>query len=35
MAEFLDTAAPEKLDAACLERHIPAPFFVSATGPAP
>lgn len=35
MAEFLDAAAPEKLDAACLERHIPAPFFVSATGPAP
>ena len=35
MAEFLDEAAPEKLDAACLERHIPAPFFVSATGPAP
>jgi pimeloyl-ACP methyl ester carboxylesterase len=35
MAEFLDTAAPSMLDAACLERHIPAPFFVSMTGPAP
>jgi pimeloyl-ACP methyl ester carboxylesterase len=35
MAEFLDAPAPEKLDAACLERHIPAPFFVSMTGPAP
>jgi pimeloyl-ACP methyl ester carboxylesterase len=35
MAEFLDAAAPEKLDAACLERHRPAPFFVSMTGPAP
>jgi pimeloyl-ACP methyl ester carboxylesterase len=35
MAEFLDAAAPETLDAACLERHSPAPFFVSVTGPAP
>ncbi|HEV7612057.1 MAG TPA: alpha/beta hydrolase [Steroidobacteraceae bacterium] len=35
MAEFLDTAAPEKLDAACLEGHRAAPFFVSMTGPAP
>jgi pimeloyl-ACP methyl ester carboxylesterase len=35
MAEFLDSAAPDKLDAACLERHTPAPFFVSMTGPAP
>jgi pimeloyl-ACP methyl ester carboxylesterase len=35
MAEFLDAAAPETLDAACLERHSPAPFFVSGTGPAP
>jgi pimeloyl-ACP methyl ester carboxylesterase len=35
MAEFLDTAAPEKLDAACLEQHAPAPFFISMTGPAP
>ena len=35
MAEFLQTAAPERLDASCLERHVPAPFFVSMTGPAP
>jgi pimeloyl-ACP methyl ester carboxylesterase len=35
MAEFLDAASPEMLDAACLERHIPAPFFVNMTGPAP
>ena len=35
MAEFLDTAAPEKLDAACLEQQKPAPFFISMTGPAP
>jgi hypothetical protein len=35
MAEFLDTAAPATLDATCLARHSPAPFFVSMTGPAP
>jgi pimeloyl-ACP methyl ester carboxylesterase len=35
MAEFLDAATPEKLDAGCLKRHHPAPFFVSMTGPAP
>jgi pimeloyl-ACP methyl ester carboxylesterase len=35
MAEFLATAAPEKLDASCLERHMSAPFFVNMTGPAP
>jgi pimeloyl-ACP methyl ester carboxylesterase len=35
MAEFLDAASPETLDATCLERHIPAPFFISMTGPAP
>jgi pimeloyl-ACP methyl ester carboxylesterase len=35
MAEFLDAAAPTMLDATCLERHSPAPFFVSMTGPAP
>jgi pimeloyl-ACP methyl ester carboxylesterase len=35
MAEFLDIAAPDKLDARCLEGHTPAPFFVSTTGPAP
>jgi pimeloyl-ACP methyl ester carboxylesterase len=35
IAEFLDSAAPEHLDAACLERHASAPFFVNTTGPAP
>jgi pimeloyl-ACP methyl ester carboxylesterase len=35
MAEFLDSAAPEKLDATCLEQQTPAAFFISMTGPAP
>ena len=35
MAEFLDSASPAGLDATCLQRHDPAPFFVSMTGPAP
>jgi pimeloyl-ACP methyl ester carboxylesterase len=35
MAEFLQDAAPEKLDATCLEQHRPAAFFVSMTGPSP
>jgi pimeloyl-ACP methyl ester carboxylesterase len=35
MADFLDSAAPDKLDASCLEEHVPAPFFISMTGPAP
>jgi pimeloyl-ACP methyl ester carboxylesterase len=35
MADFLDSAAPERLDASCLDSHRPAPFFVSSTGPAP
>jgi len=35
MAEFLDSAAPDKLDATCLEQHTPEPFFLSMTGPAP
>lgn len=35
MAEFLDSPDPAALDAACLERHHPAPFFVGLTGPAP
>ena len=35
MAEFLDSATPAALDATCLQRHRPAPFFVSMTGPAP
>ena len=34
-ADFLDTAAPDKLDAGCLERHTPEPFFLSMTGPSP
>jgi pimeloyl-ACP methyl ester carboxylesterase len=34
-ADFLDNAAPDKLDAACLDRHTPEPFFLSMTGPAP
>jgi pimeloyl-ACP methyl ester carboxylesterase len=35
MAEFLNTAAPEELDAECLQRHLVMPFFVNSTGPAP
>ena len=35
MADFLDTAVAGKLDASCLARHHPAPFFVGLTGPAP
>jgi pimeloyl-ACP methyl ester carboxylesterase len=35
MADFLDSAAPDKLDATCLEQHTPEPFFLSMTGPAP
>jgi pimeloyl-ACP methyl ester carboxylesterase len=35
LAEFLDTADPKGLDASCLERQRPAPFFVGLTGPAP
>jgi pimeloyl-ACP methyl ester carboxylesterase len=35
MADFLDSASPESLDASCLERHRSAPFFVNTTGPAP
>ncbi len=35
MAEFLDTASPATLDAACLNRRISAPFFVNMTGPSP
>ncbi len=35
MAEFLDTQETESLDASCLDRHHPAPFFVGPTGPAP
>lgn len=35
MAAFLETADPLTLDATCLERHHPTPFFVGLTGPAP
>jgi len=35
MADFLDDANPQTLDATCLGSHQPAPFFVSSTGPAP
>jgi pimeloyl-ACP methyl ester carboxylesterase len=34
-AEFLDAAAPDKLDASCLKEHASEPFFISMTGPAP
>ena len=35
MADFLDLPDPSRLDAACLERHRPAAFFVRTSGPAP
>jgi pimeloyl-ACP methyl ester carboxylesterase len=35
MAAFLDSPQPEKLDVTCLKDHIPAPFFISMTGPSP
>jgi pimeloyl-ACP methyl ester carboxylesterase len=35
IAEFLDAPDARALDVSCLERHRAAPFFVSATGPAP
>ncbi len=35
MAQFLDSGDPRSLDASCLDRHRPAPFFVGLTGPAP
>ncbi len=34
-ADFLDNPAPAHLDAGCLDRHTPEPFFLSMTGPAP
>jgi pimeloyl-ACP methyl ester carboxylesterase len=34
-ADFLDNPLPDKLDASCLDRHAPQPFFLSMTGPAP
>ncbi|HTV98452.1 MAG TPA: alpha/beta hydrolase [Steroidobacteraceae bacterium] len=35
MAAFLESADPQALDAACLQRQRPAPFFTAMTGPAP
>jgi len=35
MAEFLDGADLQSLDASCLDAHRPAPFFVGFSGPAP
>jgi pimeloyl-ACP methyl ester carboxylesterase len=35
MAEFLQSAAPDAFDAACLDHHAPEPFFLSMTGPTP
>jgi len=35
MARFLEAPDPARLDASCLERHRPAPFFVRLSGPAP
>ena len=35
VAAFLDAPDPQALDAACLEEHLPAPFFIGSTGPAP
>ena len=35
MADFLNDAVPDKLDAGCLDVHTPEPFFLSMTGPSP
>ena len=35
MAAFLNSRDPERLDAGCLSKHEPPPFFVGFTGPAP
>jgi pimeloyl-ACP methyl ester carboxylesterase len=35
MAEFFENPVAETLDAGCLTRHRPAPFFVGLTGPSP
>ena len=35
VAAFLDARDPQGLDAACLEEHRPAPFFIGPTGPGP
>lgn len=35
MAQFLNDPEPQRLDARCLDRHRPPPFFLSTAGPAP
>ena len=35
MADFLNDAVPDTLDATCLDAHTPEPFFLSMTGPSP
>jgi pimeloyl-ACP methyl ester carboxylesterase len=35
MAAFLDADQPERIDAACLAKHEPPPFFVRPSGPSP
>jgi pimeloyl-ACP methyl ester carboxylesterase len=35
MAEFLESAAPDTLDADCIQRHTAEPFFLSMAGPKP
>ncbi len=35
MAEFLNSTDPPRIDARCLSRHRPPPFFLGFTGPAP
>lgn len=35
MADFLDSAQPAEIDATCLKRHRPTPFFIAISGPAP
>lgn len=35
MADFLDGTAPAAIDATCLKRHRPKPFFIAVSGPSP
>jgi hypothetical protein len=35
LRSFLEEAVPESVDARCLEREPPTPFFLSLLGPAP
>ena len=35
MADFLDDPRPADIDATCLKRHRPTPFFIAVSGPAP